>query len=59
MKCFQELKDTYLNNKIISDEIYDGEPVKDMTDCATRITAVNYYEYELEKVAVTCNHCDK
>ena len=35
MKCFQEVIDKYLNNDIISDEIYDGKPVKDITDRAT------------------------
>ena len=41
MKYFQELVDTDLNNEIISDKIYYGKPVKDMTDRTTFISAEN------------------
>ena len=41
MKDFRELIDMVLNDEIISDEIYDGESVKDITDRATLITAEN------------------
>ena len=37
MKDFQEVIYTDLNDEIIYDEIYDREPVKYMTDRATRI----------------------
>ena len=48
-----------LNDEIISDEVYDGKLVKDMTDRATLITAANYHNAEPEKVADACSHIDK
>ena len=41
MKSFQEVVDMGINNKILSDKIYDSEPVKDMTDRSAQITAAN------------------
>ena len=41
MEDLQEVIDTDINDEIISGEIYDGEPVKDKTDRATRIIATN------------------
>ena len=51
MKYFHKLMDKNLSNDIISDEIYDYKPVKDITEHATRITAPNYHNADLEKLA--------
>ena len=59
MKYFQEVIDTYLNYYIVSDEIYDGKSVKDITDRATHITAANYLKAGLENVAYACTYLDK
>ena len=59
MMDFQEVIDTYLNNEIKSEVIYDGKPVDYMTDRATHITAENYHKADLEKVADACTHLDK
>ena len=59
MTDFQEVIYIYLNNEIIYDEIYNGEPVNDTTDRATCITAANYHNTDLEKEADSCTHLDK
>ena len=59
MQDFQEVIDTDLNNNIISDEICDGKPVKDMTNRGTHITASIYHKYDFEKVAEACTNLDK
>ena len=59
MKDFRELIDMVLNDEIISDEIYDGESVKDITDRATLITAENQHKADPEKVSDTCTHLNK
>ena len=42
MKDSQEVIDTYLNNEIIYDEIYDGKLVTYITDHTTFTTDENY-----------------
>ena len=59
MKDLKELIDSDINYEIVSDEIYDGKLVKDMTDSATHITAKNYHKDDLEKVADACINLDK
>ena len=59
MQDFQEVIYTDLNNEIIYDEIYDVNPVNDMTECARGITAENYHKYGLEKLADACTNIDK
>ena len=43
-KGFQEVIDMDLNNEIISDNIYDGEPARDMTEHTTLIPSPNYHK---------------
>ena len=59
MKYSQEIIDTELNNEIISDEIYDGKPVEDITDHVRCITYATYHKDALEKVADACTHIYK
>ena len=59
MKDFKEVIDTDFNNEIISDEIYDGEPVKGMNKRATHITSANSHKTDLEKEAEICTHLGK
>ena len=59
MKDFKEVIDTDFNDKIMSDEIFDGEPVKDMNYRATHITDTNYHKTDLEKKADICTHLGK
>ena len=49
MKDFQEVIDTDINDDKISDENYDGEPVKDMTDHAKHIRAAIYHKSDLKR----------
>ena len=59
MKYYRELIYIDLNNDIISDQIYDGKPIKDITDHATSIIDANYHKVDLEKVADACAHLGK
>ena len=59
MKDYQEVINTDITNDLISHEIYDWEPVRYITECATCITDENYHKVEFEKVAYACTCLDK